>query len=107
MAATIPWQPVDCPAALLRAIADPLRRRAVHELARSPMRVGELARRLGIPRANLSHHLRVLADAGLVVLRRGQATVRAEALVDLRRYFDRALTVAVVTSSDGQRLWRA
>lgn len=82
---------------LFRALADPTRRRLLEHLVSGPVGAGELARRLGLPRVNVSHHLGVLADAGLVDLRGRRATVRAEALTRLRRYFDMALTTAAIS----------
>jgi len=82
-----------------RALADPVRRRLLEMLASGPSAAGDLARRLGIPRVNVSHHLGVLAAAGLVDLRQRQAIARPEALTPVRRYFDEALAVASVTAS--------
>ena len=91
-------------AALFAALADPLRRRMVQILAAEPARAGELARRLGLPRVNVSHHLSVLARAGLIAPGRGPAVLRPEALTPLRRYFDVALTTAAI-STPRPRQW--
>jgi len=82
---------------LFRALADPVRRRLLERLAAGPASAGELSRVLGLPRVNVSHHLGVLAGAGLVELRQRQAAVRAEAFTQIRRYFDEALTMAAIT----------
>jgi len=82
---------------LFRAVADPTRRRLLEHLVSGPVGAGELARRLGVPRVNVSHHLSVLAEAGLIDLRARQAAVRPEALTRLRRYFDMALTTAAIS----------
>ena len=87
----------EAPADLLRAVADPVRRRLVERLVSGPLSAGELARRLALPRVNVSHHLGVLAAAGLIDLRQRQAAIRPEALTRLRRYFDVALTTAAIT----------
>jgi DNA-binding transcriptional ArsR family regulator len=87
----------DAPADLLRAFADPIRRRLIERLVAGPSSAGDLARLLALPRVNVSHHLGVLAAAGLVDLRQRQAAVRPEALTRLRRYFDVALTTAAIT----------
>lgn len=103
-----PWRPAgEAPAAMFRALADPVRRALVRQLAAEPASAGQLARRLGLPRVNISHHLGVLAQAGLVDLRQRRASLRPDALARLRRYFDRALTVAAISNSDAMRLWRA
>ena len=49
------------------AIADPVRRALLEEVAAGPVRVVDLASRHPISRPAVSKHLRVLADAGLVV----------------------------------------
>lgn len=92
---------------LFRALADPVRRRLLQHLVAGPASAGELARRLGLARVNVSHHLGVLADAGLVDLRGRRAMVRPEPLARVRRYFDRALTTAAITVPQPPGLWRA
>jgi DNA-binding transcriptional ArsR family regulator len=87
----------EAPAALFRALADPTRRRLMERLVSGPASAGDLSRQLGLPRVNISHHLSVLAEAGLVDLRARQAAVRPEALTRLRRYFDLALTTAAIS----------
>ena len=89
------------PAALFRALADPTRRSLMERLVSGPASPGDLARALGLPRVNVSHHLSVLAEAGLVDLRARQAVVRPEALTRLRRYFDLALSTAAISLPEG------
>ncbi|MBL8348713.1 MAG: winged helix-turn-helix transcriptional regulator [Burkholderiaceae bacterium] len=48
------------------ALGNPVRRRILVELRRSPLPVGALAERFSISRPAVSRHLRVLQDAGLV-----------------------------------------
>jgi DNA-binding transcriptional ArsR family regulator len=48
------------------ALADPTRRRLVHELRAGEATVGELAERLGVATPSVSKHLTVLEGAGLV-----------------------------------------
>jgi ArsR family transcriptional regulator len=60
-----PLQPQRC-ARLLRALADPERLRIVHCLRGGPMNVSEVAAALDVPIVNVSHHLGVLRQAGLV-----------------------------------------
>jgi len=50
------------------ALADPTRRSIFESLALRPAAVGELARGLPVSRPAVSQHLRVLKDAGLVVV---------------------------------------
>lgn len=62
---------VDAPAgrpltAVLRAVAEPVRWRIVEALASEELCVCHLAADLGVDQPSVSHHLRVLRDAGLV-----------------------------------------
>lgn len=50
----------------LAALADPVRRRSVEQLAQRPHRAGELAAVLGVSAPVMSRHLRVLRAARLV-----------------------------------------
>ena len=49
------------------AIADPVRREILEELARGPMTAGDVAARFDVSRPAISRHLRVLRECGLVV----------------------------------------
>ena len=51
---------------ILAALADPTRRAIVDELARHPMRSGELAERLGSSASTMSRQLQMLRRHGLV-----------------------------------------
>ena len=51
---------------LLRALAEPVRWRIVEALASEELCVCHLAADLGMDQPSVSHHLRVLRDAGLV-----------------------------------------
>jgi DNA-binding transcriptional ArsR family regulator len=74
----------------LRAIAEPRRREILRLVWHEERSVGEIARHFDITRPAISQHLRVLEDAGLVVLRReGRRSIyRAKrgALQELRAY---------------------
>lgn len=78
----------------LRAVADPTRR-AIMELVRDGERsAGELAANFpGMSRPAVSQHLRVLADAGLVDVRRDGNrrlyALRPEGLADAAGFIDR------------------
>jgi DNA-binding transcriptional ArsR family regulator len=52
------------------ALADPHRRAILDVLRDGPCPVGELTARLGLAQPMTSKHLRVLRDAGLVVMRK-------------------------------------
>jgi DNA-binding transcriptional ArsR family regulator len=61
--------------AVFHALADPTRRALLEHLTEGPATVGELARPFGISQPAVSHHLRVLEVAGLVIrTRRGRTT---------------------------------
>lgn len=60
----------DACARALRALADPDRLRLVQCLQRGPRNVSELSELLGEEIANVSHHLRVLRQAGIVLHRK-------------------------------------
>ncbi len=55
-----------------RCLADPTRVLIVNLLAsaRRPMRVGEVVEAVGVGQSTVSHHLRLLAEVGFVVVRR-------------------------------------
>ena len=78
--------------AAIAALADPTRRAVFERLRAGPRAVGELADGLPVSRSAVSQHLRVLADAGLV-LHRSEGTRRLyrvdpDGLAALRSYFD-------------------
>jgi DNA-binding transcriptional ArsR family regulator len=52
--------------AVLAALADPHRRRAVELLGVGPRKASELARLLDLPAPAMSRHLKALKDSGLV-----------------------------------------
>jgi DNA-binding transcriptional ArsR family regulator len=58
----------NAPAAL-HALGDPTRLAIFEQLARRPLAVVELAKGLPVSRPAVSQHLRVLKEAGLVILR--------------------------------------
>jgi DNA-binding transcriptional ArsR family regulator len=53
-------------AAMLAALAEPTRLRILHQLSQGPQNVGTLAELLGVPMVNMSHHLGVMRQAGLL-----------------------------------------
>lgn len=50
----------------LAALAEPTRLRVLDRLAHGPLHVGALAELLAVPMVNLSHHLGVMRQAGLL-----------------------------------------
>jgi DNA-binding transcriptional ArsR family regulator len=53
-------------AALLAAVAEPTRLRVLWQLAKGPEHVGKLADLIDIPMVNMSHHLGVMRQAGVL-----------------------------------------
>ena len=54
---------------VFEALAEPMRRQILDLLRERPRHVGELVEALGISQPGVSKHLRVLREAGLVVVR--------------------------------------
>jgi len=79
--------------AQLRALSDPTRLEILRALARREQPAGEIAAAFPVSRPAISHHLRVLSEAGLVRMRRRAQSrlysIDAEAVRELRSRFDR------------------
>ena len=75
MAATETSQEIDCSASL-KVLADQTRLAVVRLLIGDSMTVSELNESLGVEQTLLSHHLRVLRDAGIVEHRREGRSIR-------------------------------
>ena len=77
----------------LSALADPTRRHLVERLRDGPLAVSALARDLPISRPAVSQHLKVLSDAGLLLVEpagtRRLFRLAPEGLNDLRAWLDR------------------
>lgn len=69
---------VDACATKLAVIADPTRLAVIEVLMSGPRNVKEINEHLRLPQNLLSHHLRVLRDAGLVVSHRDGKGVKYE-----------------------------
>jgi len=83
----------------LDALGNPIRRQILVELRRTPMPVGALAERFSISRPAVSRHLRVLQDAGLVVLNERGAqnvyAIRVQGFRAVRQFIDSFWDVAL------------
>jgi DNA-binding transcriptional ArsR family regulator len=79
--------------ATLKALAEPSRFQIVELLRNGPRPVGDLVSRLKLPQPQVSKHLRVLNDAGLVVVRadaqRRIYELRPAALQELEVWIER------------------
>jgi len=75
------------------ALSDPTRRQIFDRLSRKALSVGELAEGLPVTRPAVSQHLKVLKDAGLVVVRtegtRNIYRVDPKGVAAMRDYLDR------------------
>ena len=75
------------------ALSDPTRRQVFDRLSRKALSVGELAEGLPVTRPAVSQHLKVLKDAGLVVVRsegtRNIYRVDPRGVAAMRDYLDR------------------
>ena len=81
-------KPPDRLVRLTKAMGDELRLRALRELRDGPMVATELAKRLGVPRTTIHHHVSILMNAGLVRMsvddaRTGSIQLRPEAVAEL------------------------
>ena len=89
------------------ALADPTRRQIFERLARRPRPVGELAEGLPVSRPAVSQHLKVLADAGLVVATRDGNRrlyrVDPHGVAGMRSYLDRFWADALGAFEDAAR----
>ena len=58
---------IDC-LAVLRALSEPTRLRIMRALLKEPLSVTDIGRRLRVSQYNVSKHLRILREAGLLEL---------------------------------------
>lgn len=79
-----------------RALADPTRLRVLRTIAtRGDLCCGDIARGLGVQPATVSHHLRILGEAGLVETERAGQFVYVRAVRARLRDYCRALGTVV------------
>jgi len=90
--------------ACFAALSDPTRREIFERLSRRPLAVGELADALPVSRPAVSQHLKVLKDAGLVIVRsegtRNIYQVDARAVAAMRGYLDRFWQKSLIAFKD-------
>jgi len=75
--------------AALDALGDPTRRELYERILARPSRINGLAAAVTVTRPAVSHHVRVLKDAGLVREEDGLLVATVDPLPQLRTYFDR------------------
>jgi DNA-binding transcriptional ArsR family regulator len=85
--------------AVLRALAEPHRRRILSLVADREVPAGEIAQHFDITHQAVSQHLKVLRDAGLLNERRDGTrrlyAIRPEAIESVRAYLDELWPVAL------------
>jgi ArsR family transcriptional regulator len=62
-------------ASICKTLADAKRLMILHELRDGEMSVGQLASNLGLPQSNVSQHLAILRERGIVTTRREGTTI--------------------------------
>lgn len=70
---------------MLKALADETRWRIVRELLIAPMTVGELTGRLKVTQYNVSKHVRVLRESGILETERAGKHVECRVAEDFRK----------------------
>ena len=75
--------------AMLKALADEHRWEIVRTLLAESLSVSQLAKRLRMPQPNVSKHLRILREAGIVVTERAGKEVRGSIAVPFRAELSR------------------
>lgn len=78
---------------LLKALADETRWRIVRELLFAPRTVGELVGRLDVSQYNVSKHVRILREAGIVETERDGKHVECRVAEDFRKRLTRNQSV--------------
>jgi DNA-binding transcriptional ArsR family regulator len=78
---------------LLKALADETRWGIVRELLAQPLTVNELAERLGATQYNVSKHLRILREAGIVHAAKDGQHVQCSITAEFRKRLSKGETV--------------
>jgi len=74
---------------MLKALADETRWQIVHELLAAPATVNELTDRIGASQYNVSKHLSILEQAGIVEKERSGKHVRCQVASSFRQQLSR------------------
>ncbi|MGA9749818.1 MAG: helix-turn-helix domain-containing protein, partial [Nocardioides sp.] len=88
----------------MRATAHPVRLRMLSILTGAAMSAAELARELEITHANASYHLRLLADAGLVV-EAGEEKIRGGVAKRFRHPWESTMSDATSPAQEDTELY--
>lgn len=71
---------------MLKALADETRWRIVRELLAAPRTVGEITERLDVSQYNVSKHVRILREAGILETERDGKHVECRVTGDFRKH---------------------
>jgi len=74
---------------MLKALADETRWRIVRELLREPLTVGRLVERIEVSQYNVSKHVRILREAGILETERSGKHVECRVAEDFRKRLTR------------------
>ena len=74
---------------MLKALADETRWRIVRELLSGPLIVGDLVERLDVSQYNVSKHIRILREAGILETKRDGKHVECRVAEDFRKRLTR------------------
>lgn len=76
-----------------RALSDPIRLEILRRLSRGEAQAGDIAASFSVSRPAISHHLKVLSEAGLIKMRRRAQSrlysIDAGTVMELRARFNR------------------
>ncbi|MFJ9419622.1 ArsR/SmtB family transcription factor [Streptomyces sp. NPDC101227] len=89
---------------VLAALADPLRRRVVRELALAPDGTARTCSSFGLPvsKATVTHHFRALREAGVIrQVDRGNSRMASLRRADIERRFPGLLGIVTSEAEDG------
>ena len=78
---------------MLKALADETRWRIVRELLKGPLTVNEITDRLSVTQYNVSKHLRILREAGIVESRKEGQCVHCSVAESFRQQLAKNQTV--------------
>lgn len=74
---------------MLKALADETRWRIVRELLKQPLTVGEITERLDVTQYNVSKHLRILREAGIIDTKKDGKHLHCEVAESFRKKLSR------------------